>query len=89
LFNAIGEDPMRGAVAWFLFAGFFMALLGLAVDHLEKYGAGKKLSALGSGLIGFSILGIVMMPVSGFWLLLIPALGMIWNGRTTASHDAS
>lgn len=80
---------MRGAVAWFLFAGFFMALLGLAVDHLEKYGAGKKLSALGLGLIAFAILGIVMMPVSGFWLLLIPAVGMIWNGRTTASHDAS
>lgn len=81
IYNSVGEDPMRGAVTWFFFAGFLMALLGMAVDLLEKHGAGRAMKTLGVTLLVFCILGIILMPVSGFWLMLIPAAAMIWNSR--------
>jgi len=77
LFNVVGEDPMRGAVTWFFFAGIFMAATGFAVDLIEKSGVHMSLRPLGIFLLIFTILGIIMMPVSGFWLILLPAVGMI------------
>lgn len=77
LWDSVGEDPMRGAVAWFLFAGFFMATTGLPVDALEACSANANFRAVAIALLITAILGIVMMPVSGFWLLLVPAIGLL------------
>jgi hypothetical protein len=77
IWNSIGEGPMRAAVAWFLLSGFFMAVLGLTVDTIEQSGQQRPLRAAGIGLFLTIIVGIVLMPASGFWLLLPPALAMI------------
>ncbi len=77
VFNAIGENPMRGAVAWFILAGFFMTALGWAIDLLEKVSPPLNLSSLGWGLLLISTLGIILMPESGFWLFLVPAIWMV------------
>lgn len=79
LFNSVEEDPIRGAVAWFFFAGMFMASTGLAVDLLERNNVGNTLRATGIFLLLTTILGIVMMPASGFWLILVPSIAMIWK----------
>lgn len=84
-FNAIGPDPMRAASAWFFFAGMFMASTGIAVYLFEKHGLSNELKPLGIFLLLATVLGIVMMPVSGFWLLLVPAIAMIWNDRRPAA----
>ena len=71
--NALGYDAMRAAVVWFLLAGFFMATTGAAIDQLEAQDLQAKLAPLGWALLGITLLGIVLMPASGFWLMLIPA----------------
>jgi hypothetical protein len=58
----------RGTVFWFFMFGFMLIYLGALADWLLK----KKGIAL-PGFVGWSLLllsgvGVVMMPVSGFWL---------------------
>ncbi|MEP2734948.1 MAG: DUF6463 family protein [Erythrobacter sp.] len=77
LFNGVGADPMRGAVVWFLFAGFFMFTTGLAVDKLEELGAATTLKKVGIALLVIIVLGVILMPISGFWLMFPPAIGLI------------
>ncbi len=74
LFDTVGEDPMRAAVSWFLISGFFMATTGFAVDQLEVNGLKHKLAITGWALLAISLLGILLMPASGFWLMLVPAI---------------
>lgn len=78
--NSIGEDPMRGAVAWFLLAGGFMLVSGLAVDAIEQAGQPVAIRRAGLALLLVTVLGILLMPVSGFWLLLPPAIAMLRRG---------
>lgn len=75
VFNSIGDDPMLGAVAWFVLFGVVLALLGWAVYVLERQRA-LSLRPLGLGVLALALLGIVLMPASGFWLALPPALAL-------------
>ena len=82
--NALGYDAMRAAVVWFLLAGFFMATTGIAIDQLEDQGLRSKLVPLGWGLLAITLLGIALMPASGFWLMLVPAYFCIRGGHGKA-----
>lgn len=74
--NSIGTDPLRGAVVWFLLFGWVLALVGIGLDRLERDGrSGGR--ALGAGLLGLALVGGLLMPVSGFWLALPPALALL------------
>ncbi len=77
VWNSVGQDPMRAAVAWFILSGFCMAALGFAVDALEQASRPMLLQPAGFALGLFMLAGIVLMPVSGFWLLLPPLVAMI------------
>jgi cobalamin biosynthesis protein CobD/CbiB len=72
LFNAVGADPLLSAVTWFLLFGAPLALLGQALSLLERRADvdASSLRPLGWGLLALGLLGIVLMPASGFWLLL-------------------
>ncbi len=74
LFNTVGASPMRAAVVWFLIAGFFMATTGMAIDQMEAGGLHDKVAPVGWVLLAISALGILLMPASGFWLLLVPSV---------------
>jgi hypothetical protein len=77
LWNSVGSDAMRGAVAWFLLSGGFMLVAGLAIDGLEQSDAADAFDTIGWGLLFVTAITIVLMPVSGAWLLLPPAVAMI------------
>jgi len=76
--NTIGEDPMRGAVAWFVLFGGALAMAALAIDALEARGA--PLRGMGLGMLALVVLGIAWMPASGFWLAL-PAIFVMVRRR--------
>ncbi len=80
VFNTIGEDFTRGAVAWFVIAGFFMTVIGIAVDIFERAEMRTALRPIGWSLLAVSALGVLLMPVSGFWLLIVAAIAMIRAG---------
>ena len=84
VFDSVGEDPTRGAVSWFVLCGFFLAILGLAVDAMER--VGQRSRAVGVALLLTSLFGIILMPASGIWLLLPPAIAML-SGRGTSESQ--
>jgi hypothetical protein len=71
--GSVGLDPWRLAIAWFLLWGFVLGLLGLSVHQAERRGCPptRKFAVL---LGALCVVGIVLMPVSGFWLGLVPAV---------------
>ena len=73
VFDTVGRDPMRAATVWFLLFGAGVLLFGLVVDSLEK--ADIPLSAtVGVCMLLLALLGVILMPRSGFWLLFPPAV---------------
>jgi len=57
---------------WFILAGLMMFLLGLSFQHMPT----KPLS-VGLLLLGIAVVGIPLLPRSGFWFLLPPAIAII------------
>jgi hypothetical protein len=78
VFNSVQKDPAVGAVVWFVLFGLLFALLGWAIVLIERNAstASAPLQGLGAGLLALTLLGIVLMPASGFWLALPPALAL-------------
>ena len=83
VFDSVGTDPMLGAVAWFVLFGVLFALLGWAILLIERNAALAPVSlrAMGVGMLALTLLGIVLMPASGFWLALPPALALCMRSR--------
>lgn len=70
----------RPLAFWFIAAGFLVALVGALTSWIEARMEPPRF--LGWTLLAFAAVGIVMMPFSGFWLLLPPALAIV--ARRTA-----
>ncbi|MBI3284344.1 MAG: hypothetical protein HYZ65_05755 [Burkholderiales bacterium] len=75
--GAVGRDPLTAAAVWFLLFGPPLALLGMAITALEKSGSFPSARGLGLGIFLFSVLGVILMPASGFWLAFPPAFGLL------------
>lgn len=80
LIDAVGQDPMSNAVAWFVLFGAAIAMLGQAVDAAELRGQAPW--SLGVSVLALFGVGVVLMPVSGFWLLLPPGISLVRGART-------
>lgn len=77
VFNSVGEDPMVGVIVWFLLFGAIMALLGMAVTMLERAAHFRGARGLGVGTALLALVGVILMPVSGFWLAFPPAIALM------------
>ncbi|WP_349741381.1 DUF6463 family protein [Roseateles cavernae] len=73
LLGSVGADPLRGAVTWFTLFGAVLALLAISITALERDGQTQALRRLGWGLLALTLLSLLLMPASGFWLVL-PAI---------------
>ena len=75
LFNTVNGQPMREAAFWFLFFGFLVIILGSVLDFSES--RGLPLPGFLSWLtLVFMASAVFIMPVSGFWLVLVPLIGL-------------
>jgi hypothetical protein len=83
LWDSVGTDPMAGAVSWFLLFGIAMLAAGLAINTLER-SAVRPPIALGITLLLMTVCGVILMPASGFYLLL-PAIAALLIGRTRSN----
>lgn len=78
VFDTVGQDPMSAATVWFFLFGVVLALLAMAITPLERSNnAAAPLRRLGWGVLALSVLGVVLMPASGFWLALPAAIALI------------
>ena len=71
ILGSVGEDPWRVGVTWFLLWGFVLALVGLLAHQMERGGLVLTRS-FAAGFGALCVLGVVLMPASGFWLGMVP-----------------
>lgn len=67
-FNAVRSEK-SGLAVWFMLFGFLLFIAGMLVSALEKQAAPIPL-AIGVALLLLTVLGVSLMPVSGFWLMI-------------------
>lgn len=65
----------RGLAAWFLLSGCLMFMLGGLMHWAYKH-THTLPHSLGWMSIGFGLLGVILMPASGFWLLIPVCIGI-------------
>ena len=77
VFNTVGADLLEGVVVWFILFGVVLFICGLAVSALERTSKAGVPKSIGWSLLVLSVLGVVLMPVSGFWLAIPPAIAIL------------
>lgn len=80
IFNTINGQPKREAFLWFLFSGFILIILGQLSDWIEVKQIALPVT-LGWGLLIVTILTLILSPLSGGWLILIPSLAIILSKK--------
>jgi hypothetical protein len=74
VFNTVGTDPMTAATAWFLLFGVLLFIYGLNVNEIEKSTAKPLPKSIGWSLLALGLIGVILMPASGFWLIFPPSI---------------
>ncbi|MFZ6767736.1 DUF6463 family protein [Undibacterium sp. Di26W] len=81
VFNTVNRDPLRSAAIWFLLFGGPLLLLGMNINNMERKRDFAEAGTMGLGILICCLFGLVLMPVSGFWLA-IPAAIALMNRRS-------
>jgi len=68
---SVGADPWRVSVTWFLLWGVAFGLVGLLAHQIERTGLLLSRS-FGAALGALCLVGVLLMPESGFWLGIVP-----------------
>ena len=86
LYNAV-RSAKTGMAVWFALFGLLLFILGMLISTMEKH-AIRVSTSTGVALLLLTVLGIVLMPVSGFWLMFPAVFAMLHRHRTglTKSH---
>ncbi len=69
-----------GLAFWFTFTGVLFILLGYLTNYLEQNGLTVP-KPLGWILIASSIVGVIIFPISGFWIVFFPAILIVTNKK--------
>ena len=83
-FNTVDTDQ-DNSLFWFLFSGFMMMLLGQLMQDYIREQKQPVAAYLGYSLLLLAIVGCIMMPLSGFWLVLPQAFIIIQANRQSSS----
>ena len=85
IYNSVNSEKI-GLAVWFLLFGLILFVVGILISTIEKNGL-RVPKSIGAALLLPTIIGVVLMPVSGFWLML-PAILAIFYGRAPVmQHD--
>jgi hypothetical protein len=74
-FDAVAGHAARGHAAWFLLCGPVLLLAGLVLDALEASRV-RAPALAGIAALVLIVFGLVLMPRSGFWLAIPPAIAL-------------
>jgi hypothetical protein len=80
LINTVNGQPKREFVFWFLAFGLLAIILGFLIDWMEREGIIPP-PFLGWSLLALTVAVVTIMPISGGWLVFIPAIGLILRSR--------
>jgi uncharacterized membrane-anchored protein YitT (DUF2179 family) len=77
LINGIGQHFDRGFAFWFVFAGLLMIILGYLMDWVVRKNQLRLPKSFGYLLIEVCLIGILVMPIGGFWLILLQGIYIV------------
>jgi hypothetical protein len=80
LLNTVNGQPAREIVFWFLCTGVLLLIVGVLIDHAERRHFDIPSFVVWSFAV-LTVIGVVVMPISGIWLLIPPASGMVFRRR--------
>jgi len=80
LWNTVNGQPPREAVFWFLCTGVMLLIVGVLVNQAEGKGLGIPRFVTWS-FVALTLIGVLVMPISGIWLLIPPVAGMVTRRR--------
>lgn len=80
LFNTVNGQMDREFFYWFTMFGVVLIIFGALVNWIEQT-TGELPNWLGWTCFIFTVVLLIIMPISGAWLLLIPAIGAIIRRR--------
>ena len=80
LVNTVNGQPPREAVFWFLCTGILLLVVGVLINLVERERRAIPRFVVWS-FVALTIVGVVVMPISGIWLLIPPAAGMVVRRR--------
>lgn len=75
-FNTINGEPELEFPFWFVVTGIFWIVLGLLINYIENESIPLP-PFLGWVLMSLTIIGVAMMPLSGWWLFFVPSIALI------------
>ncbi len=88
---AVESDPaqiaIRSAGFWYLTAGFAVMILGALLWWVQRR-IGRLPAAVGWVLLGLTVWGVLLMPVSGFYLFLLPAV-LAWRAAHAGRSEVT
>jgi len=76
LFADITVNSEIGGVLFFFFYGLLLFIFGLTIRTLENSNIILP-KIIGYGLLGCTVIALLFVPLSGFWLLLPPAFAIL------------
>jgi hypothetical protein len=85
LWNTVNGQPVREAVFWFLCTGIVLLIVGVLVDQAER----QRLAVPPCApwvFAALTLIGVVVMPISGIWLMIPPAAGMVYRRRLSTKE---
>jgi hypothetical protein len=85
LWNTVNGQPPREQVFWFLCTGIMLLIVGVLVNQAESQGLAVP-GFVTWTFAGLAVVGVVVMPISGIWLLIPPVGGMLVRRRTVADQ---
>lgn len=78
--NSLEAQPERDGALWYFVAGGFLITAGATVRWSLRR-AGRAPAPLGWGLAVIALVGVVVAPLSGFWLVLVEGVLLVVLGR--------
>ncbi|MFD0589034.1 DUF6463 family protein [Paenibacillus sp. GCM10027627] len=81
LFGAVGAHLDRGNAFWFLMFGFAIYMYACLIRFVERTKGRPIPRFVAIHLLMFSIIGLVFVPLSGFWLVIPQALLLFRKSR--------
>lgn len=89
LWNSLSPStPMRYLAFWFLFGGVATILVGYLADWIARVALRTLPRGLGWTLLGVALAGVIVTPVSGFWLVFPAAFATLAPSRPSAANAA-
>lgn len=81
LVNSAREPVDHQLAFWFTFVGLMMGLTGYLMDWVVRQKGMVLPGTFGYVLTGLCLVGVVLIPTSGFWLVLLQSIYLVSYSR--------